>query len=256
LYNIRRKNTKEGDYVKKIIAMLLVIFTIFSTTISASASTRGWVQENGKTYYIENGKKATGWKNIDGKRYLFKYADGSMITGWYTTVQGKRYYFEKNGAMHKYFMMLNGKKYYFNGEGVLFQNRWLNMDGKRYYCGKDGAFVKYLQKINGKTYYFYGDCSMHRYKLYVRDNSKYGWNAYYFDSNGVRAENKWVTFKDGKRYYGADGKRYDDFHTINGKKYYFIRGSGVLLQGKGRFILYNGTYDIDENGVVLRKVRD
>ena len=46
----------------------------------------GWVTENGKTYYYENGEKATGWrKDIPGWAGQWFYFDpdtGVMRTGW------------------------------------------------------------------------------------------------------------------------------------------------------------------------------
>ena len=90
----------------------------------------GWVTEGGKTYYYTNGKKASGIKTIDGKKYVFGlennklyknsfatigakkvYANGSgvLTTGW-KTIGGKKYYFKPNGAMAKSIVTINGKK--------------------------------------------------------------------------------------------------------------------------------------------------
>ncbi|MRC19786.1 hypothetical protein GH866_30110 [Bacillus thuringiensis] len=87
----------------------------------------GWVQDNGKRYYIspENGTKnsagdtfnkgemVTGWKEVDGHRYYFSpkktdtgnnhkpIAEGEMVTDW-KEVDGHRYYFSPENGTRGY----------------------------------------------------------------------------------------------------------------------------------------------------------
>jgi hypothetical protein len=103
---------------KKIIAILLTTAAVSSVlAIPASAE---WEKADGKTYWTEDGKKATGFEKIDGSYYYFKQADGSMATGW-MKISGKYYYFSKSSGK-----MLAGNTY--------------KIDGKTYKFGADGVW--------------------------------------------------------------------------------------------------------------------
>lgn len=66
--------------LKKVI--LSIIFTIILLNSPKSyAATSGWVKEQGKTYYYENGEKITGFQDIEGKRYFFSYINGALKSG-------------------------------------------------------------------------------------------------------------------------------------------------------------------------------
>lgn len=64
----------------------------------SSSRHNGWVEtESGKTYYYTNGKKAKGWKTIEGKTYYFDQNTGVMYQKKLFTVDGKIYYVNKYG---------------------------------------------------------------------------------------------------------------------------------------------------------------
>lgn len=109
-------------------------------TYQASDKTPGWhTGVTGKKYYIkENGKRARGWKKIDGKFYYFT-SKGALTnkTGW-VTLNGKRYYIKKDhtrceGGMYK----IGKKKYYFNTGGALVTNRGSSLVNGKYYTFDD-----------------------------------------------------------------------------------------------------------------------
>ena len=70
-------------------------FTGGSST--AYAKTIGWVEENGKKYYLANAQLMTGWRKIDNKQYYFN-EDGTMATGW-ITIDGKSYFLKEDGSL-------------------------------------------------------------------------------------------------------------------------------------------------------------
>ena len=73
----------------------------------------GWIQYNGKWYYVEkNGVVRTWWVKSNGNWYYLGN-DGSMKTGW-QRVYGKWYYLRDNGIMLR-------SRYV--------QGYWLNKDG-------------------------------------------------------------------------------------------------------------------------------
>jgi hypothetical protein len=103
---------------KKIIAVFLTTAAV--SAVLAVPASADWEKKDGKTYYTEDGKKATGFEEIDGSTYYFKQADGSMATGW-LKINGKYYYFSKSNGK-----MLAGKTY--------------KIDGKTYKFGADGVW--------------------------------------------------------------------------------------------------------------------
>lgn len=58
-----------------------------------------------------------GWNTIDGKKYYFD-KNGAMLTGW-QTIDGQRYYFEDDGAMVTGWQTIGGTQYYFNTSGEM-----------------------------------------------------------------------------------------------------------------------------------------
>ena len=85
----------------------------------------GWVEENGRTYYLdENEVPVTGWLELEGKRYHFG-TDGAMTTGW-SKVDGLDYYFRDDGSMARGEVQIDGKNYHFDSRGqrVILANPW------------------------------------------------------------------------------------------------------------------------------------
>lgn len=94
----------------------------------------GWKTSGDKKYYYESGKLVTGWKNIDGLRYLFNN-DGTMHTGWYYGkyngdsgyVHNARYYFNIDGSLAKEGTIVDGWTTQADGVSYLQEDREKNM---------------------------------------------------------------------------------------------------------------------------------
>lgn len=83
-----------------------------------SYATSEFVNSKGKTYYMdENGKKVSGWKDIEHFRYFFD-KKGVMSVGWKETEDGT-YYFQENGKMAVGWTEIEGDTYYFDKEGKM-----------------------------------------------------------------------------------------------------------------------------------------
>lgn len=63
-----------------------------------NASVGQFKTEDGKVYYIRDGKKVTGWQKIDGKTYYFE-TDGAMKKGLLTLGDKQYYLNEKDGVL-------------------------------------------------------------------------------------------------------------------------------------------------------------
>lgn len=104
--------------MKKTIASLLIMGTVFSTTaIAANAADingLGWQQNSDSTwsYADSHGVYSNKWFYEDGKWYYFK-EDGKMATGW-LTLDGKTYYLSEVGQMLSGWYCIGGPWYYFD----------------------------------------------------------------------------------------------------------------------------------------------
>ena len=84
-------------------------FTVSTSNVQAAEQNRtGFVRENGKVYFIENGQKVRGWKSIEvysddktkviDKTWVYLNELGESQTGWIKD-NGTWYYFDGSGAM-------------------------------------------------------------------------------------------------------------------------------------------------------------
>ena len=156
----------------------------------------GFVKSDGRWYYLEeDGKKAKGLKEIDGKLYFFsnnpmnKYETHEQVRG-----QLARPYF--------YISFPNRAEdnptYYFEAEtGAAVTNQFVNWKGNWYYFGKDGKALLFDQVINGQHLYF--------------------------DYEGKQVKGNFVTDYKGTRYYDENSGELvtNQTRTINSVTYHF-----------------------------------
>ncbi|WP_455456384.1 glucosyl transferase [Streptococcus salivarius] len=156
----------------------------------------GFVKSYGRWYYLEeDGKKAKGLKEIDGKLYFFsnnpmnKYETHEQVRG-----QLARPYF--------YISFPNRAEdnptYYFDAEtGAAVTNQFIYADGHWYYFGNDGKALLFDQVINGQHLYF--------------------------DYQGKQVKGDFVTDYKGTRYYDENSGELvtNQTRTINGVTYHF-----------------------------------
>ena len=139
----------------------------------------GWQKIGNSWYYFTgSGAMVTGWKELGGKWYLFD-ADGIMAIGWKQS-GNKWYYFEGSGAMVTGWKDIGGKWYYFESSGAMFTG-WKQSGGKWYYLGGSGAMVTGWKELSGKWYYFDADGVM------ITGWKQSGSTWYYFDDSGAMA---------------------------------------------------------------------
>lgn len=162
----------------------------------------GFVKSDGRWYYIEeDGKKAKGLKEIDGKLYYFsnnpmnKYETHKQVRG-----QLARPYF--------YISFPNRAEdnptYYFDAEtGVAVTNQFVYANGHWYYFGNDGKALLFDQVINGQHLYF--------------------------DYEGKQVKGDFVTDYKGTRYYDENSGELvtNQTRTIKGVTYHFDENGRV-----------------------------
>ena len=106
------------------------------------AAKKGWFQDKGKWYYLNDntGAMETGWITMsDGNKYYLDPTTGAMKTGWFQ--EGENwFYFKDSGAMVKSdWVKSSGKWYYLKDTGIMAKSEKLVIGGKEYTFGADGA---------------------------------------------------------------------------------------------------------------------
>ena len=198
------------------LASLAVLGTGFLATSSnvqaAEQSNIGFAHKDGKVYYIENGKKLSGWQlinvNTDEKKstvekwWIYLNQSGEVQTGWVND-NGTWYYLkELDGEykgyafMQKGFIKLNKTFYYFDESGAMKENQWFQTTEGWYYADKSGA-VKVGEWFQvGNKWYAASKHGTILTNVFLPYEDEY----YHFNESGVMAENEWFEV-DGNWYY-------------------------------------------------------
>ncbi len=188
-------------------------------------SKKGWVTENGRRYFYEDGIKATSkeavveeywrWFDADGTMAAGKdvymrssggkwvrYDDqGRMVKGWDNTSRGSYYFDEWSGAMAKGVKETDKGYFYFDqttGIRVEESGKEVYLDGYWRWFDQDGTVA-----VGKDVFQFSSGGKWVRYDAYggmVKGWDYTGHGAYYFDLTTGAMAKGW-TWIDGKMYY-------------------------------------------------------
>lgn len=195
--------------------------------------------------YVDYTKKITPrWKSLDSYVPAMKPDTGSN--------DGSQ---EQTGLHQE-----NGKYYYVNENGERVSDQWVTVNGKTYYISSDGYALMGMKKVDGKYYWFHTKSG---YMFKNRRVTRSTGDIYYFGSDGVRCENGMykIREKSGEHtyYFQKNGKAYKGWLTLNGKKYYFYKGSSALSGTRAENITLTSSNRIvsvfDGNGVCTRQYK-
>ena len=181
-------------------------------TDTSSATTRGWVKQDGAWYYFDgNGNPV---KNAWQGSYYLK-ADGRMAQSeWIYDASYQAWYYLKSDGSYAYSTWQ--RNYYLKSDGKMAINEWVYDATYQawYYLKSDGSYVysawqgNYYLKSDGKmAINEWVDDATYQAWYYLTSDGSYAYSTwqgnYYLKSDGKMAVNEWV---DGGRYYvGADG---------------------------------------------------
>ena len=153
------------------------------------------------------------------------------------------------------------EKYYFIDEdGERVSDKWETVNDKTYYFGTDGYALKGMKKVDGKYYWFNKKyCYMYKNRRVTRANG----DIYYFGSDGVRYESGMTQVNENGKvytyYFQKNGKAYKGWLTLEGKKYYFYKGSSAVSGTRAENITLTSSRKVvsvfDSAGVCMKQYK-
>lgn len=205
-----------------------------------SVLSSGFDYDYGKTYYLVNGVRQTGWIK-DGNYYYYGDSNGVLAENCWEKIDGKWYYFW-DVYMQTGVEYIDGNDYYFNSKGAM-QTGWIKDGSNYYYANSNGILVQDCwKKIDGKWYYFSG--------ITMLSDGKYDLDGdlYYFNSKGAM-QTGWIRVNAYDDYYYAEssGKLVTGWKKINNIWYYFD-GNGYMATGKED--IGNSLYYFSDSGAM------
>lgn len=223
-----------------LIAGFLLAYLVYQVPLFDQS---GWDEsEEGVFRYLNYyGKPLLQWQKIDGDRYYFDPADGTMVTGWLDTLEG-RYYLGDDGTMHTGWLDTQDGRYYLDENGIM-ATGWLDTENGRCYLDESGVMVTgWLIQENG------------RYYLNETGTMATGWldidgARYYFAESGVM-QTGWLDTEEARYYLDTQGAMCVGWQDIGDGRYYFD-DTGVMQTGW--VDTAQGRYYLNEQGVLQTK---
>ena len=226
------------------------------TTYSFPVLKKGVFTISSGTYYVDvnQGMTSNDWVQLPNGGWAWAQSSGAFASGWYTTPNGKTWYFDPSDPQHPAMIgetEINGQSYYFDSGYGLLKNGWVHRtDGSWSWAGESGALQSGWKHMpNGKWFYFDTKDSKHRMLVGVIQIPS---GTYYIDESAGMTANSWVqlpeggwawaqssgafasgwyTTPNGKTWYFDPAKpshpAYTGEHTIDGKDYYFDESYGL-----------------------------
>lgn len=97
----------------------------------------------------------------------FKKYDNSYVKNDFVESKADIYYFGDDGVKVTGWKKIDGKTYYFNKEGIMQKSTWKKHKDDKYYLSKTGAAVTGWNTIEDKTYYFDNSGKMETGEVYI-----------------------------------------------------------------------------------------
>ena len=226
----------------------------------------GWVKEDGKWAYYENGKKVTDKWLKDSVGWCYLGADGYCVTNKWVADSVGWCYLDGNGRMVTNKWIKDSVGWcYLGADGYCVTNKWVADSTGWCYLDGNGRMVTNKWVKDSVGWCYVGDNGYCVTNKWVADSK--GWC--YLDSNGRMVTNKWVADSKGWCYIGKDGycltnawqkdskgwcyldqngrMVYSQWVEDGGKRYY-INASGYMVTG--RQTIDGKTYIFGTNGAL------
>ena len=222
--------------------------TTDTSTVSAPESTSNsyssWKKVGGKFYfYTKDGTILKSQWITNGSHQYYVDETGAAVSGFYTTPDGKTWYFEPSEidinspyafpspAEYGLFYILENKStpnyhytyYYVDKDNGLIKNNWVKTDKGWSWAGPDGRFTEgWFTDPNGKIWYLIGKTDSD--VPVIAKSAPVDGKLYFFDTSTGLLRNSWVNMGHGvEAWYwaGPDGAAVSGwFKTPDGKTWY------------------------------------
>ena len=196
------------------LAVLGASFLATSSNVQAAEQSKtGFIRENEKVYYYENGKKLSGWQlinvNTDDKKttvqklWIYLNQSGEVQTGWVQD-KGTWYYLNELTGEYKgiafmkkgFFEDVNKNWYYLDESGAMKENQWFQTNEGWYYADKSGAVkVNEWFQVGNKWY-----VASEKGTIITNGFVPYRDEYYHFNASGEMSANEWFE-ANGSWYY-------------------------------------------------------
>ncbi len=201
--------------------------------------TEGWYTCEGAWIYVNSdGQVYEGWLN---DQY---YLDPEMFFGSYILMPE---YVSEDFYIELYFFNKGGRAEKITADGFYSASPYGHSSYTVYV--KDGKVVyDDWAYIDGEWYYFDSLC-----KMMVNQSHTINGIPYFFDSNGIMADDGWVRSYDGTWYYAfPDGSLFTGIDAAN----YVFDETGALIVDSFYTTPDGETYFTDENGIIIHAFID
>lgn len=231
------QSQKKSRRYRRILFTLLLTLLLFSFggAASAAVSTSNIKTVSGGTFVKKNSK------------WMYRYKNGKYAKNCLLNIDGKTYYFSRNGYRQSGWKKIEGNYYYFGtaSQGYMYKLKWLKTrNGNYYFLKKSGKRATGWMYYKGKYHYF--DQNGKRQHGWQIINKK----KYYLGTadEGYRYRNTWLTYKNRIFYLKKDGTPTVGWKTIDGNRYYFSKEGRAC---KGKKTIAGTTYYFSSKGVLL-----
>lgn len=213
--------------MKKVVAILLLIFIFYENLTITSASFQGdvssmsglsgWSKMDDRWVYYQNGVKRVGWVKESSKWYYMD-SEGIMQSGW-VKINEEWFFFNNSGVMQMGWIKHRNNWNYLNQSGIM-QTGWVLVNSEWYYLTNSGAMRTGWVESKGKWYYLSGSGAMAIGWKYINGT----W--YFFEKSGAM-KTDWLL--DGNKWYflGMNGAMQTGWIEDNNKHYYLFHDGSM-----------------------------
>ncbi len=188
----------------------------------------------GNYTFDAEGKMLNGIEEVDGE--LYYYINGTTSTCGLFKVDGEYYYAYWGGKI------MTGDRYYVS-------RTYCDLPAGNYTFAEDGTMLNGIEEVDG-TRYMYKNGTTVTYGLYEVDGEYYfvDWGGTLKTNGRFYASRTYCDLPVGNYTFGADGKMYNGFETIDGVLYYYVNGTAPA---PGLIKVDNDYYYVNWNGIVV-----
>ena len=224
------------------------------TTHVMACDGRLTIANDGTYFFYDDGHYATNeFKDYQGGKTYYG-GDGRLVSGWYTTVDGRRYFNPSDNKMacSGKLVIPNDGTYFFYSDGHYATDTFMDDgDSKVYYDANGRQVSGWCQTTLGRRYFNPNDGNRMACNGWLAISSD---GTYYFNSDGSYVTSNFVTLGSDKWYCDANGRQVSGWYiTPDGRRYFDPNDDNKMARnkwvdiGETRYYFYNdGTYPTDK----------